>query len=307
MAMDQYKRLMVALEMVPADQSTLRYAAKLSRLAGSEKVYFVHVAPSLDLPEEISREYPEVLDPVDESMEMRMREMVAEHFVDPHPDTGLEFDALEGRLLPSLMRHAKQKLVDLLLVGRELRKYQRDLRLDKVIRKAPCSVLLVPEGSLSDMEKILAPVDFSRCSKEALTAALDLARLEGPGASVECLAVYDVPTGFHKSGKSFEEFAEIMRGNTEKRYREFVGDVGTAGAKLKPVFVCNEDVPEAILGHAEASAADLLVIGGRGITGMAAILLGSNAEQVIRATTIPTLVVKQKGASLDIIDAILEI
>jgi nucleotide-binding universal stress UspA family protein len=276
-------------------------------LAGSEKVYFVHVAPSLDLPEEISQQFPEVLDPVDESMEMRMREMVAEHFVDPHPDTGLEFNAVEGRLLPELMRHAKQKLVDLLVVGRELRKYQRNLRIDKVIRKAPCSVLLVPEGSLSDMEKILAPVDFSRCSREALTTALDLARLEGDAASVECLAVYHVPTGFHKSGKSFEEFAEIMKGNTEKRYRGFVADVDTAGVKLEPVFVCNEEVSEAILGHAQATGADLLAIGGRGITGIAAILLGSNAEQVIRATTIPTLVVKQKGASLDVIDALLEI
>ncbi len=305
--MDQYKRLMVGLEMIPADHATIRYAAKLSRMAKSEKVYFVHVAPSLDLHEEISRDYPEVLDPVDESMETKMREMVAEHFVNGHPDAGLEFDAVEGTLLQQLMRFAKQKLVDLIVVGREIRKFQRDLRVDIVIRKAPCSVLLVPEGALTDMERILAPVDFSECSREALEVAIGFARATDETSTVGCLSVYDVPTGFYKTGKSFEEFAEIMKGNTEKRYNEFVAGIDTRGVQVKPTFICNEHVPEAILGHAETSGADLLVIGGRGITGLAAMLLGSNAEQVIRSTTIPTMVVKQKGASLDVIDALLEI
>lgn len=305
--MDKYKRLMVGLEMTPADNSTIRYAAKLSRMAGSEKVYFVHVAPSLDLPEEIFRAYPEVVAPVDESMEAKMREMVAEHFIDPYPGATLEFDALEGHLLRQLMHFAKQKLVDLLVVGREIRKFQRDLRTDKVIRKAPCSVLLVPEGALTDMERILTPVDFSKCSSEALRVAAAFARATDETSRVDSLSIYSVPTGFYKTGKSFEEFAEIMKGNTEKRYSEFIAGIDTAGVEVASTYVCNEDVPEAILGHAKAIGADLLVIGGRGITGMAAILLGSNAEQVIRATTIPTMVVKSKGASLDIIDALLEI
>lgn len=305
--MDQYKRLMVGLEMIPADHSTIRYAAKLSRMARSEKVYFVHVASSLDLPEEISREYPEVLDPLDESMEARMRDVVAEHFVDGHPDAGLEFDAVEGTLLRQLMKFAKQKLVDLIVVGREIRKYQRDLRQDIVIRKAPCSVLLVPEGSLDDMERILAPVDFSDCSREALEVAIGFARATDETSTVGCLAVYDVPTGYYKTGKSFEDFAEIMKGNTEKRYKDFIAGIDTRGIRVQPTYICNEHVSEAILGHAETSGADLLVIGGRGITGPAAILLGSNAEQVVRATTIPTMVVKQKGATLDIIDALLKI
>ncbi len=305
--MDQYKRVMVGLEMIPADNGTISYAAKLSRMAKPEKVYFVHVAPSLDLPVEITEQFPEVFDPVDESMETRMREMVEEHRGDFHPGTSLEFDAVEGPLLQQLMKFAKQKLVDLIVVGRELRKYQRDLRPDKVIRKAPCSVLLVPEGALTDMERILAPVDFSSCSAEALQQAANFARASGESSSVDCLSIYHVPTGYYKTGKSFEEFAGIMKGNTEKRYTEFAAKIDTAGVEVTPTYVCNEDVPEAILGHARASAADLLVIGGRGITGVAAILLGSNAEQVIRATTIPTLVVKHKGASLDVIDALLEI
>jgi nucleotide-binding universal stress UspA family protein len=305
--MDHYKRLMVGLEMIPADHSTIRYAAKLSRMAGSEKVYFVHVVPSLDLPEEISQEFPEVANPLDESVETGMREMVAEHFINPHPGAELEFDAVEGPLLRQLMKFAKQKLVDMIVVGREIRKYQRDLRLDKVIRKAPCSVLLVPEGALSDMERILAPVDFSPCSGEALKAAVEFARATDETSKVDCLAVYSVPTGFYKTGKSFEEFAEIMKGNAEKRYGTFIAGIDTAGVEVEATYVCNEDVPEAILGHALASGADLLVIGGRGHTGLAAMLLGSNSEQVIRATTIPTLVVKGKGASLDIIDALLEI
>jgi nucleotide-binding universal stress UspA family protein len=305
--MEHFKRLMVGLEMIPADHSTIRYAAKLSRMAKSEKVNFVHVAPSLDLHGDISRDYPELLAPVDESLETRMREVVAEHFIDGHPDAGLEFDAVEGTLLRQLMRFAKQKLVDLIVVGRETRKYQRDLRLDIVIRKAPCSVLLVPEGSLADMERILAPVDFSPCSRKALEVAIGFARTTDETSTVGCLSVYDVPTGYYKTGKSFEEFAEIMKGNTEKRYDEFIAGIDTSGVQVKPTFICNEHVPEAILGHAETSGADLLIIGGRGITGPAAILLGSNAEQVVRSTTIPTMVVKQKGANLDIIDALLQI
>lgn len=55
--MYRYKRLMVALNLSDRDIATLGYAAMVSRMAKSEKIYFVHVANNLDILESVRAEY----------------------------------------------------------------------------------------------------------------------------------------------------------------------------------------------------------------------------------------------------------
>ena len=45
---------------------------------------------------------------------------------------------------------------------------------------------------------------------------------KNPNVKIYALSIFDVPTGYYKTGKSYEEFAEIMRKNTREDYEDFL-------------------------------------------------------------------------------------
>jgi len=66
----------VALNLEAPDVAAVRYAALISRMAKSQRVYFSHVASSLQIPEEIRQKHPEIIDTPEDVAEARMREIV---------------------------------------------------------------------------------------------------------------------------------------------------------------------------------------------------------------------------------------
>ncbi|MFY9941798.1 MAG: hypothetical protein WAK57_06455 [Desulfobacterales bacterium] len=53
---------------------------------------------------------------------------------------------------------------------------------------------------------------------------------------IYCLHVYSVPIGFYKTGKSYEEFAEIMKGHAQRDYMEFIKKADLKGLTAVPPF-----------------------------------------------------------------------
>jgi hypothetical protein len=88
----------------------------------------------------------------------------------------------------------------------------------------------------------------------------------------------------------------------QDRYREFQEAINWGG--LTATFTCKASpaAARAILREAEEQPRDLLVMAARGKDALAAALLGSTTAQVVRATRIPTLVVKPKGAGRNFLD-----
>jgi nucleotide-binding universal stress UspA family protein len=66
--MRKFKKILVGLDLSPLDEVLIKKTAQLARFFEAEQVYFVHVAKDLALPEEVSRNYPDLLAPVDEVM-----------------------------------------------------------------------------------------------------------------------------------------------------------------------------------------------------------------------------------------------
>ena len=71
----------------------------------------------------------------------------------------------------------------------------------------------------------------------------------------------------------------------------------TAGVEITPVLVESRGatVAQAILSQARKAKADTIVIGTHGRRGVARILMGSDAEQVLRESPVPVLVVRSPG------------
>jgi len=119
-----------------------------------------------------------------------------------------------------------------------------------------------------------------------------------------------VPTGYHVSGKSYDEFAEIMKQNAEESFNKFIAEYDTKGIPVEAKFELdnNNDIARKIYQFALKNKASAIAVGSKGRTQVAAVLIGSIAEKLIRLNSqIPTIVVKQRRHNMDFLEALLKI
>ena len=304
--MYRYNRLLVGVSFVNQDGASLRYAGLISRLAKSEKITFLHVVSTADIPDELRAEYPDLFQPVDEYARNEMEALVNKYF-DGHPETQIEYEVVEGSPLIEFLRRAKEKEVDLIIMRKRKIPSASGTLFEKLARKAPCSVLFVPEGTTTWFTNILVPVDFSENSQDAMEAAVSLAKISEGIEQITCLYVYSVPMGYYKTGKSYDQFAEIMKGHAEKSYGEFINKIDLKGLTAVPLFHLEKKASKGIEDVITPRERCLVVIGARGRRAAAGVLLGSVAEHLIHTTTSPLLAVKKKGEGMSILDALLKL
>jgi nucleotide-binding universal stress UspA family protein len=142
---------------------------------------------------------------------------------------------------------------------------------------------------MPQFNKILVPVDFSAPSEHALEYAIALAKKLG--ASIEIVHCYDVPVLAAPDGAIIagpEVVRRIIDSATEALDK--VVENHAAGAQLTP-HLTQGPAPTAIVERAKETAADLIVIGTHGRTGLERWLLGSVAERVVRTSPVPVLTV----------------
>jgi nucleotide-binding universal stress UspA family protein len=275
-------------------------------MARSEKIYFVHVAPNLEIPESVRAQFPELGEPVDETALASLRELVTKHFVNAYENTDLEFRVIEGEVLQELLKSAKANSIDLIITGKN-REQEISSLPEKIARKAPCSVLIIPENTEAIITKVLVPLDFSEHSQRAMDVAVAFASTALRKPPIHCLNVYRVPTGYSKTGKTLEEFAEIMKNNAEQSFEKFVQEIDLKGFPAYPIYQLGQNIPQAITDTVNREKVDLLVCGVHGKRTTAALLLGSTTERLVRTTQVPMIIVKQKGSGMNLLEALLKI
>lgn len=301
--MYRYKKLMVCLNLDEYDRHLIEYSGFISRMTGSEEALFVYVYDSFDIPEDIRKIYPQLDAPPESMVEKQMHKSVDEHF-NGHDDTAVRFKAMEGFQLGMLISCTKEYDIDLLIVGHHPDDPAAVNWLpEKLARKAFCSVLVIPNNAAVFFDKILVAVDFSDHSLNALDVGSAFAKAANLD-HIYILNNYQVPAKHQKTGKTYEEFADIMRENAKSNLRLALSKVDLKSVGIKPFFKQDKDVVGSIRKFSEHLGASLIIVGARGRSGnIAEILLGSITEGLIRTTDKPLLAVKKKGQGLNILEA----
>jgi len=146
---------------------------------------------------------------------------------------------------------------------------------------------------MSAYKKILAAVDGSPASNKGLREALRLAKREGARlcvlhivnefyafAGMDGPAPVDLVPALRKGGKQILANA--------RRIAERAG--------VKPTLVMRETIggpaADTIVREARKQGADLIVLGTHGRRGVRRLVLGSDAEQVVRTSRVPVLLVR---------------
>jgi nucleotide-binding universal stress UspA family protein len=163
--------------------------------------------------------------------------------------------------------------------------------------------LLIPEGAEFNLKNLAVAIDFSEHSADAMDSALAFAKA-GKIPKINMIHVYQLPTGYHKTGKSCADFSKIMRGHAQKHFAEFKTRFDTDAILIKEEYYQNDNPVKAIKKAVEENSFTFLSVGARGRGAGAAVLLGSVSERLIENLDIPVLAVKKKGTGLSILNAI---
>lgn len=292
--MENYQKILVCLDQTARDISLIKAVSKICELSPRE-VTFINVLRDFNLPKEMKKEFPKFIDKALKERKKEIRESIKEHFSWPNVDVNIEI--LQGQLTKAILKFAKHNDIDLIISGRK-NKESMGLVRSRLARRANCSFLMVPEGSSFDLERILVPIDFSEYSRIALLNAINLAKFVPHEVEIYAQNIYQVPTGYHYAGKTFEEFAVIMRENAMKDFQSFIRTVDTDGKEIKPIYSHddNEDFVSDVRDEAENIGASLIIVGAKGQTSASALLIGSKAERLVNMDTKSSmLVVRNKG------------
>lgn len=151
------------------------------------------------------------------------------------------------------------------------------------------------------MKKILVPCDFSEQATSAFRFALDVA-VQSKG-EVHLINVVEVPV-LHDSVLmpviAFEEalFKEL-REKAEKKFQKMKEKYVPERMKLESKVIFGP-VSRMLFDYIEENSIDLVVMGTKGASGVREVLIGSNAEKMVRNSPVPVIALKKyvKGMSI---------
>ncbi len=301
----RFEVAMVGLDLTEMDQYLINYVKLLMKTMPLKRIIFVHIAKELELPKELTEKYPDLLAPLDENIADGINKKIAPLF----QDSSVDHDVIvrEGKPLERFLRLSKIKNVDLIILGRKRILNGSGLLSGSIVRKSPASILFITERNYETISKVMVPIDFSKHSVLSLDLAMKMKAVSG--IDVHASHFYTVPVGFYKTGKSYEEFADIMKFHVTNDYKDFLTkNELPKDLPCEYVLTDHESKAEVINKYAHEAGMDLILIGSRGRTATSALLIGSIVKKLLQLNLdIPMLVVKHKGENMGFFEAIMKL
>lgn len=144
---------------------------------------------------------------------------------------------------------------------------------------------------MSLFKKILVPIDGSQTASKALDYALKLAQADQAEVRlVYCIDELSLLSNHEYSG----EIAQLARENGHKVLESGMALASNAKVKADTRLIdrVGQRLGESVADAAGEWGADLVVLGTHGRRGIGRVLLGSGAEQVMRMSPVPVLMVR---------------
>lgn len=163
--------------------------------------------------------------------------------------------------------------------------------LERVLSASTQPLLVVKQAALNPYQRVLVTVDFSASSLVAVEAAASLAK----EAEITLLHVFEIPfeNKLRFAGITDEELLDYqfsVKQQAERDMDAFARSLPDLGCQIRTQLAYG-NAAEVILTEAEKLAADLIVVGRYGKSGVEQLLLGSVTECVASESQCDTLVI----------------
>jgi nucleotide-binding universal stress UspA family protein len=281
--------------LVPTDGSDVARTATDAAIALAERfdadLHAVHVLEPGELPPGTRDEAASELTHRGEEATTRATEKATEAGVDA---TGRVLE--DGRPIHrTILEYADQHDVDCIVMGTYgrtgLDRFVLGSVAERTLRESLVPVLTVHEETVvDDFESILVSTDGSDSAEAAADEAIDLAL--ATGAALHVVNVVDLSAiGTNTDvGMVLDELEEAGRKAVER-----IADRATErGVSTVEPSVLSGTPRRSIVDYADEQDVDCIVMGTHGRTGWDRRLLGSVTERVVRLSTVPVLVTKER-------------
>ncbi|MEP1032151.1 universal stress protein [Ekhidna sp.] len=294
------KKIVVCLDHSDMDKGLIENACALSEAAGATHITFLNVIKDFNLPDSVLKEFPDLLDKALEERKDEIKKLIKKHF---KCDVPTKILVRQGGETKEILKVANDQKSDLLILGRK--KVSDSVLSTRVARRSPCNLLLIPEGVKLKLDKIFIPVDFSDYSALSLKRTLLLTK--DLKSKIYLQNVYQVPSSYRYSGKTYDQFAKIMKGHATRDLEILIKKADIKSQELIPVCSLDKDgkIIDLVLQEAAKKKVDLVIMGAKGRTTTSALFIGSKSERMIRINEdIPLLIIRKKGAVAGILETL---
>lgn len=293
--MKKLHHILAAIDFTPHCRNALREAARRAALDGSA-LTAVHVMDDF-LVHELKKAMA-----CDQATVRSEWTQKLQKFVDDS-DCGAVMAKVEvriGNAFAEIVEACQVHQADLLVMGSKGSKaepHRIGVIAARCVRKAPVDVLLVRGDARSPFKRVLACVDFSENSAKAVQCALHLAQEDK--AALDCLHIYQSAMAMALDyGGMVPPLPAVGDEESINAWKVELSNF------LEPLLRSAGDVPvmqevqerlnirEAIMEHAAATGADLVVLGTRGKSGLREMLIGTTAEKIVQHAQCSILAVK---------------
>jgi universal stress protein E len=295
--MNQLKSIVAGVDFSPCSRMALQQAVRVAQW-NQARLHVVHVIEHLvisDLADALGHTLPQIqTDAVRLAREQLETWLTAAGSRLPHRVEVVVAPPIEG-----LLRQVQSVAADLVVLGVRgdaLFPSGAGTLATKCLRKAPTKVLLVHELQSLPFRRVLACVDFSPTSREAVKQALCVAAQDQ--SQVCFLHVFQGP--WHRlhyrafTSEAAPEFQRHYRLLLEQRLKDFVGDTAGLDARFTVYDATGHGC--GIAEYARHMQADLVVLGTKGRTNLGYVLLGSTVERLLRELPCSALTVRAAKA-----------
>jgi nucleotide-binding universal stress UspA family protein len=209
----------------------------------------------------------------------------------------------EGPPASRILEVASQEAADLLVVGTHSRTGVQRAMLgsvaDRMVRQATCPVLTVrprPESApRREIRRICYATDFSPTARAAWPWVVAIA--SAAGAEVDLVHVpFEPVTDRHMPVEAIGRMAQLLREQGQIEVERFL-ERSTLPRERIHVHLSPGVPGEQIVHRAQERAADLIIMGTHGWSGIVRWMLGSVAHYVIQTAPCPVLTIAPAGAA----------
>jgi len=278
------------LDLTTMDRSVIAYGKALIDKAGLQHITFIHYIEFQDVSDDYSEYFPDLDKPLSQVIEEEIREKIEAKNL-PAKSWSLEIVEKGGQ--QKLMDWINNSEFDLCIFGKKKKAQGTGVFAGKVARLIHKSVLFVTENEAPTISHLMAPVDFSRYSKQVVKVADQLSSTLNTSLTV--LHVYRTPPSYFPfMEKANDKLLKEVKDKADRELNKFCDNL-CSGDNIRASLLHAEGKPVAtqMYEYAQQHEVDMILLGIKGQTDDEGLLIGSVAERLIRADQqIPVLLVK---------------
>jgi universal stress protein E len=296
--MDRLTSIIAGVDFTPGSAAALAQAVRIAgwNQARLQAVHIIETLVAMDLQGGMTPYVQEIED----GLTAEARASWATFGNDIPGKNSIEFDVAINNPLAELIRRVNDRKADLLVLGSHGTSPgpTPGILAAQAVRRVPTRVLLVRDKHAGPFKTIVACVDFSETSRDALDAAVRLAAQDG--AALHILHVFHPPWSRLRSANKVPDYAAPLKAALLEQLKSFA----TPGRPELEWSKASFDVVEAtghgtgITDFVRSQGCDLVVLGTRGRTNLRDVLMGSTAERVVRDAPCSLLAIKPRDVSV---------